>query len=497
MPIRTLLHTLLLALLASGCVGQDTGRPSADDLQVIADNVLREAPGKMRFAVGARLEDRLTYLGLDTDKASVRPGGRLELTHYWQVLRPVTGWKVFVHLNDPSQQRFINADHVPIGGRYPAGMWKPGEIVRDTHSVSVPPDWSAPEIVIYAGLWRGDERMEVEGPQDEHSRILAARIPVSARPKARPRPRRLLVKRSTGPVELDGRPDEQAWKKAPSTGRFVHTMTGAPAAQRTHLRALWDDDFLYLAFEMEDRDVWSELDGRDAELWKQEAVEVFLDADRDGRDYVELQVGPRGNLFDAYLPAPRANQNDWNSGARAEVSIAGSLNKRDDADQGWSVELAIPWKDCGGRKQPAVARPSIGDVWHANFFRLDQPADGPQQAAAWSPPRRADFHALDRFGELVFADAQGRIAPRDAAKTDAAKTDAAKTGAAKTGAAKTDAAKTGAAKTDAAKTGATKTDATKTGAAKTGAAKTDAAKTGAAKTGAAKTGAAKTGAAKT
>jgi hypothetical protein len=40
---------------------------------------------------------------------------------------------------------------------------------------------------------------------------------------------------------------------------------------------------------------------------------------------------------------------------------------------------------------------------------MDQPKGKPQQAAGWSPPMVGDFHALDRFGELVFADADGRL----------------------------------------------------------------------------------------
>ena len=37
---------------------------------------------------------------------------------------------------------------------------------------------------------------------------------------------------------------------------------------------------------------------------------------------------------------------------------------------------------------------------------MEQPQKGPQQASAWSPPLRGDFHALDRFGELILTDSR-------------------------------------------------------------------------------------------
>ena len=83
-----------------------------------------------------------------------------------------------------------------------------------------------------------------------------------------------------------------------------------------------------------------------------------------------------------------------------------------DKDQGWQAELAIPLVAARGRSKAALTLPpTVGQVWRANLFRTDKPAKGGLKAWAWSPPLRSTFHALDRFGELVFADAKGRIKP--------------------------------------------------------------------------------------
>ena len=41
------------------------------------------------------------------------------------------------------------------------------------------------------------------------------------------------------------------------------------------------------------------------------------------------------------------------------------------------------------------------------MFRLDAPEGKAGSASAWSPPLVGDFHALDKFGEVVFGDEKG------------------------------------------------------------------------------------------
>ncbi|MES1206303.1 MAG: hypothetical protein ABUS79_10240, partial [Pseudomonadota bacterium] len=53
--------------------------------------------------------------------------------------------------------------------------------------------------------------------------------------------------------------------------------------------------------------------------------------------------------------------------------------------------------------------PGLGDTWRMNMFRMDVPQGKPQQAVGWSPPLVGDFHALDRFGDLVFGDEKGNL----------------------------------------------------------------------------------------
>jgi hypothetical protein len=407
-----------LGLLALGsCQGVDTGRPEPGPEQRLEDNLLTKAPSP-RIPVAAWLGPELRrgmspaeaepqasvrYLGLDVSPAEAAPGQSLTLTHYWQVRSPLTGWKLFVHLSGPGNLGFQNADHIPVGGNHPVDRWLPGQIVRDEHRVTLPASFRQPELLIYVGLWREQGgRMKIVGPQDGEDRLLAARVPVRGVPAPQPVPR-LVAVRTQDPVRVDGVLDDPVWKVAPPSAPFVAPGDGAALPWVTRVQAAWDDEALYLAWDCPDPDVWSAYTQRDEPLWTQEAVEAFLDADGDGQEYVELQVNPNAALFDSYLPGHRQNQNDWNADLRVGVKVRGTLADRTDQDQGWSVELAVPWKDAQGRSTEPVRTPPLpGDVWRANFFRLDANQGQPPRAGAWSPPLVGDFHALPRFGQLVF-----------------------------------------------------------------------------------------------
>jgi hypothetical protein len=413
---------LALMFSVAGCVEQSADAPSEDDVKAAREHVLSAAP-TMKYPANAALEDKLVYLGMDVDVDKVVPGKAFTLTHYWKVEKAVPeGWKLFVHLEAPdSKKSHLNADHVPINGKYPINIWKPGEIIRDIHRVSVPQNWPADALEIYVGLWKGPIRMKVtSGPHDAENRVLAVKLPIS-KDKDQPAEQKRLVARKVKPgtIKVDGKLDEAAWKDAPFTTDFVRSLDGAAVAEKANAKVLWDDKNLYVAFNVEDKDVWSTLDKHDDKLWNQEAVEMFIDADGDGKTYVELQVNPKNATFDAWLPAYRKNENDWTSKMKTAVHVDGTLDNRNDIDKGWTVEMAIPLEDAKGKlAEMKNVPPKVGTEWRVNFFRLDMPAGRPQQGSAWSPPMVGDFHALDRFGVLVFGDEKGQ-APKLAASKPA------------------------------------------------------------------------------
>jgi hypothetical protein len=142
---------------------------------------------------------------------------------------------------------------------------------------------------------------------------------------------------------------------------------------------------------------------RDDHLWEQDCVELMIDPDGDQRNYFEIQVSPRGVVFDTRydtrrVPAPFGHV-DWDSRIRVGVSPRGNLDDKE-ADAGYSVEMAIPWQAFSLDGKARVP-PAIGDEWRANLYVMDLTGDR-QQAAAWSHLGTGDFHVPQRFGILRF-----------------------------------------------------------------------------------------------
>lgn len=242
------------------------------------------------------------------------------------------------------------------------------------------------------------------------------------------------ARRATTPIVVDGRLDEAAWAQAERVGPFVVNATGAPSKQATHARVLWDDQRVYFAFEVEDADVWARDAQRDDVLLPaDEVVEVFLDDGGEGVTYYELEVSPKNVVFDLFC----LTQGDaftafahWDAkaipalgplGLETAVSVQGALDVVEsgatavevtEKDQGWTVELALPWTALWNtsryQDQKAPVPPRKGDRWRLGLYRIERPrVAAPEQVVeyqAWSPTRRPSFHTPARFGVLEFVE---------------------------------------------------------------------------------------------
>ena len=217
----------------------------------------------------------------------------------------------------------------------------------------------------------------------------------------------LRVPRIRGRVPIDGDLNKPPWSRlaptplAPSHGRDPGNARSS--VQATALRLCHDGERLYVAFDCADRDVWGTYRGRNERPYDEEVCEAFLAPNGDVRRYFELESSPRGAYWEGVIDNPdfaRATMRtnlDWVcAGWERAVRVRGSLDVRDDIDDGWSVEWAIPFASL------EAAPPRAGERWRANFFRIERPRGGPDEFSAWSPTfaEPAEFHLPQHFGVL-------------------------------------------------------------------------------------------------
>ncbi|MCK5442032.1 MAG: carbohydrate-binding family 9-like protein [Maribacter sp.] len=203
---------------------------------------------------------------------------------------------------------------------------------------------------------------------------------------------------------IDGNLDDVVWGLAkPIVLKDNRTGTRVSDPHLlTNVKACYDNDNLYLAFSCKDPDIWTSFTQRDEHLWTEEAIEVFIDVDEEPENYVEIEVSPANILFDSYIVDPQnidvaATARLNLPGIRTAVMVNGSLNKRDDIDDSWTVELAIPFTDLITARTEQITTDTEIRI---NFYRLDMNEGMERGAYSWSPTG-ASFHKPSVFGKLL------------------------------------------------------------------------------------------------
>src|ERR1700735_844955 len=177
--------------------------------------------------------------------------------------------------------------------------------------------------------------------------------------------------RAKTPIRIDGKLNDPAWKKAKWTTDFVDIEGSAKPKPRFRTRAkmLWDDQYLYIAAELQEPDVWATLTAHDSVIFHDNDFEVFLNPTGDTLKYFEFEINALNTGWDLFLPRPYNKggtaDNGWEMpGYKSAVAIDGTLNHPGDRDKGWSVELALPWSAFVERS--GKRRPNPGDLWRIN-----------------------------------------------------------------------------------------------------------------------------------
>ncbi len=216
-------------------------------------------------------------------------------------------------------------------------------------------------------------------------------------------------RRAPGPIAVDGDLDKPAWRGAAKSGRFVDLVSGVPGFLETRMASLWDDESLYVAFWVKEPDVRARLAERDALVWTENDVEIFIG----GEDcYYEFEINALGTVYEVFYvwqdalrkgsrfdtpefdlrerrvdvlggfqDAMRHGRHprgarwafmDWDfPGMRAAVQVQGTLNDPSDVDEGWTAEIAFPWRGMAALAGTRPVPPRPGDVWRMDFSRFE------------------------------------------------------------------------------------------------------------------------------
>jgi Carbohydrate family 9 binding domain-like len=247
-------------------------------------------------------------------------------------------------------------------------------------------------------------------------------------------PRSYVCYRPAGSLVIDGKLAEPSWNDAPWTEGFLDIEGDSAPRPRfaTRAKMLWDDEHFYFAADMEEPHLWATLTERDSVIFQDNDFEIFIDPDGDTHNYFELEINALGTVWDLMLVQPYRDGGPaihaWDvAGLKSAVGVRGTINRPDDRDDGWSVEMAIPWKILA-EAAPGRRRPRAGERWRVNFSRVQwhldvagnryaKRTDGktgkplPEDNWVWSPQGAVNMHMPERWGVVQFAEAAAGARP--------------------------------------------------------------------------------------
>ena len=255
-------------------------------------------------------------------------------------------------------------------------------------------------------------------------------------------------RRAPGPLAIDGDLTKPAWLAAERSPRFVDVITGRPALLDTRAAALWDDDYLYIAFWLDEPSVEARMAKRDSPVFYENDIEVFIDG---GDCYYEFELNALNTIYevffiwqDAYqrggrFDVPefdlfsgravsfggnfdRIGEHFWRGvhprgtrwafpewdlpGLKTAVRIDGALNDPSTVDRGWTAELAFPWAGMAWLADGRPLPPRDGDTWRllfARYEKLNLMGNDVFTGWTWTRVGTMDNHVPECFTHLHFS----------------------------------------------------------------------------------------------
>jgi len=191
---------------------------------------------------------------------------------------------------------------------------------------------------------------------------------------------------------------------------------------------VWDETNFYILARIGEPHVWANLKQRDTIIFYNNNFEVFIDPDSDTFNYYELEINALNTAWDLFLTKPyRENDmvvvDDWNiPGLKSAVKINGTLNNPNDTDEGWVLEMAIPWASF--KTSYFDNNVPVDKFWRVNFSRVNwqhaikdgtyerkKNAEGkflPEYNWVWSPMGVINMHEPEKWAYVYFSSKEGK-----------------------------------------------------------------------------------------
>ena len=211
----------------------------------------------------------------------------------------------------------------------------------------------------------------------------------TAAPARTPDARRTVrAARAVAGIRLDGTLDDAAWSRATPASDFVQAepLSGQPSSERTEVRVLFDDQYLYIGARLHDAHM--------SQVVVNDIRKDFIEEDQDDFEVLLDTFGDRRNgyVFSTNIKGARHDRQVALEGRELNRSwdAVWDVRTQQQAD-GWTLEMRIPFKALRFDR-------SSDATWGINFSRRLRRVN---EISFWSPvPRAFSLNRVSLAGTL-------------------------------------------------------------------------------------------------
>lgn len=122
-------------------------------------------------ALHVQWENGIALTGVARPAGLLPRGEALAVQFTWQAAQasPRRNLTFFAHLIDARDDIVAQTDRRPFDGRFPTTVWRPGETLRDTYAIPVPPDLPAGEYRLRVGFYDDAGRLPLAGGSADYA----------------------------------------------------------------------------------------------------------------------------------------------------------------------------------------------------------------------------------------------------------------------------------------------------------------------------------------
>jgi Carbohydrate-binding family 9 len=198
------------------------------------------------------------------------------------------------------------------------------------------------------------------------------------------------------------------WRKAECVSVDCFRPEGSDHRPETLSKLLYDNQYIFGIFRVEDRFVRCIHAGFQQDVWKDSCVEMFIQP-KDSPGYFNFEFNCGGALQASYVIDPTrlggrlknfiplTPQEDRR--IRRFASQPQVVEPEISQPLTWYLEYAIPFTLLEKYAGPLGNVP--GQIWRANFYKCGNETSHPHWAS-WMPIAERNFHDPAGFGELIF-----------------------------------------------------------------------------------------------